>query len=189
MTTFNNSSSRIIKIGAEMSTSRTSSGGASTHVQQLGNEYSLVRVEQLDQTAALEQQRVNNWRYTGPDGLPYRTRARYETNFRVRLHELGGPWSRANQQRRTQWFNAAQPGGDAALPDFQCWAALLLRQDLVHPDDVQSWRATFVDVEGAWPRQVPDISSRQHLAHSSDLGSSTQRSCTASSSSTAATAS
>ena len=41
-----------------------------------------------------------------------------------------------------------QPGGDSSLPDFQCWAALLLRQGLVHPDDVQPWRSTFVAVEG-----------------------------------------
>ena len=42
----------------------------------------------------------------------------FETGFRVRLQELGGPWSLAHQQRGTQWFNAAQPGGDAAYLTF-----------------------------------------------------------------------
>jgi hypothetical protein len=149
MTTRSGNSTRIIKIGSTIDRHRCSSGGKFAYDHQQGHsEYSLVRVEQLDQTAAGQQQRVNSWRYTGPDGLPYRTCATFETVFRVRLHELGGPWNRANQQRGTQWFNAVQPGGDADLPDFQCWAALLLRQGLVHPDDVQSWRATFVDVEG-----------------------------------------
>ena len=41
-----------------------------------------------------------------------------------------------------------QPGGDAGLGDFQCWARQLLRQGLVHSEDVQSWRSTFLDVEG-----------------------------------------
>eukprot|EP00953_Heterococcus_sp_UTEX-ZZ885_P001216 1162-Heterococcus_DN1.PRE.1 len=64
-----------------MSTSRSSiRGGASSSndAEQLGNAYSLVRVEQMDQTAALQQQKVNSWRYTGPDSLPYRTRATFE---------------------------------------------------------------------------------------------------------------
>jgi hypothetical protein len=149
MATCSGNSTRIIKIGSAASTTISSMrGGASNNAEQSGNAHSLVRVEQLDQTAALQQQRANSWRYTGPDGLPYRTRATFETGFRVRLQELGGPWSRANQQRGTQWFNAAQPGGDADLPDFQSWAALLLQQGLVHPDDVQSWRSTFVEVEG-----------------------------------------
>jgi hypothetical protein len=148
MTTRNDSNPRIVKIGsATCTTISTSGGGATTNTaEQLGSEYSLVRVEQLDQTAALQQQRAISWRYTGPDGLPYRMRAEFATGFRVRLREVGGSCS--HLQRGKQWFNAVPPGGDSSLPDFQCWAAVLLQRGLVHPEDVQSWRSTFVDVEG-----------------------------------------
>ena len=149
MTTRSGNNTKVIKIGSAMSTSTCSSAAnVSINAERPFSEYSLVRVEQLDQTAALEKQRVNSWRYTGPDGLPYRTRATFETGFRVLLQDLGGTWSRANQQRGNQWFNAVQPGGDPSLPDFQSWAALLLRQGLVHPDEMQSRRSTFVEVEG-----------------------------------------
>jgi hypothetical protein len=149
MTTLSGNKTKVIKVGLAMSTTSKTTGGASkNNAEQSVSEYSLVRVEQLDQTAALQQQRANSWRYTGPDGLPYRTRATFETSFRVRLQELGGPWSLAHQQRGNQWFNAVQPGGDADLADFQSWAASLLQRGLVHPDDLQSWRSTFVDVEG-----------------------------------------
>eukprot|EP00953_Heterococcus_sp_UTEX-ZZ885_P007902 4743-Heterococcus_DN1.PRE.1 len=150
MTTLSDNKTKVIKIGTAMTTIINSKeGGASVHnADQSVSEYSLVRVEQLDQTAAMKKQNVNSWRYTGPDGLPYRTRAQFATGFRVRLQDLGGSRSLANQQRGTQWFNAAQPGGDPGLPDFQSWAASLLQRGLVHPDDVQSWRSTFVDVEG-----------------------------------------
>jgi hypothetical protein len=145
MTTRSSNSTKIIKIGADLSTRRSSISGSSIDGD---SQYSLIRVEQLEQTPATQQQRATSWRYTGPDGLPYRTRATFETGFSVRLHELGGPWSRANQQGGTQWFNAVQPGGDPGLLDFQSWAALLLQRGLVHPDDVLSWTSTFVDVEG-----------------------------------------
>jgi hypothetical protein len=150
MTTRNSNNTRVIKIGPPVSTPMSSIRGGSSinNAEQSGNAYSLLRVEQLDQTAASQQQRVNSWRYTGPDGFPYRTRAQFAPGFRVRLQELGGPWIQAHQQRGNQWFNAVQPGGDPNLPDFQCWASLLLQRGLVHPDDVQSWRSTFVDVEG-----------------------------------------
>eukprot|EP00953_Heterococcus_sp_UTEX-ZZ885_P014847 8379-Heterococcus_DN1.PRE.1 len=87
MTTRRGSNTRIIKIGTAMTTIINSKeGGASAYnADQSVSEYSLVRVEQLDQTAPLQQQRANSWRYTGPDGLPYRTRATFETGFRVRL--------------------------------------------------------------------------------------------------------
>jgi hypothetical protein len=151
MTTLSSDSPKIVKIGSAITTTSydVSGGASSSSAKDAGSAYSLVRVEQLDQTAASQQQRVNSWRYTGPDGLPYRTRATFETGFRVRLQELGGPWSLAHQQRGTQWFNAVQPGGDTELLEFQCWAASLLQRDFVHhPDDMQSWRSTFVDVEG-----------------------------------------
>ena len=147
MTTPNRSGSntRVIRIGTGPS---EGSGSSSSHAEQADSEYSLVRVEQLDQTAPPQQQRHNSWRYTGPDGLPYRTRATFDTGFRVRLQEFGGARSGTYQQRGNQWFNAVQPGGDADLPDFQCWARQLLSQGLVHADDVQSWKSTFLDVEG-----------------------------------------
>eukprot|EP00953_Heterococcus_sp_UTEX-ZZ885_P007851 4717-Heterococcus_DN1.PRE.1 len=150
MTTLSSDSTKIIKIGSAMATTSydMSGGASSSSAKDAGSAYSLVRVEQLDQTAAVQHQRANNWRYKGPDGLPYRMRAQFATGFRVRLQELGGCWSEAHEQHGKQWFNAVQPGGDSNLPDFQCWAALLARRGLVHPDDVQSWRSTFVEVEG-----------------------------------------
>src|SRR5687768_10439103 len=111
-----------------------------------GSRYSLVRVEQLD--AAAPTQRGSGWRYSGPDGLQYRTRAAFETGFRISLQSLGGQWADALQKTGFSWFNAVQPGGDPDLVDFQLWARTVLDQELLHPDDADTWRSTFIDVEG-----------------------------------------
>jgi hypothetical protein len=66
MTTRSNDNTRVIKIGSAISTTSCSSyaGASSNNAEQSHSEYSLVRVEQLDQTAALQQQRANSWRYS-----------------------------------------------------------------------------------------------------------------------------
>jgi hypothetical protein len=43
--------------------------------------YCLVRVEEADYQEPLP--RKNGWRYTGPDGRPYRQQVAFETGFRV----------------------------------------------------------------------------------------------------------
>lgn len=97
MTTRNRSSSnaRVISVGRKSTGLGAASTGSSSQTD--NRDYCLVRLEQLDQTAPPQQQNHNSWRYTGPDGLPYRTRATFDTGFRVRLQELGGPWSQAHQ--------------------------------------------------------------------------------------------
>jgi hypothetical protein len=59
MTTRSSNTTRIIKIGSSISTALSSVRGEASidNVKQLGSEtqYSLVRVEQLDQTAAVQQ--------------------------------------------------------------------------------------------------------------------------------------
>jgi hypothetical protein len=107
--------------------------------------YSLVRVEQLSQAPPANDRST---RYTGPDGLDYRSQAVFDNNYRIRLQPLGGAFSSAATVRGVHWFNGVQPGGDATLPDFQTWAHNLLARGLVHPDHADAWRATFIDVEG-----------------------------------------
>ena len=107
--------------------------------------YSLVRVEQLSQAPPANDRSV---RYTGSDGLDYRSQAVFDNSYRIRLQPLGGAFSRAATHRGVHWFNGVQPGGDATLPDFQTWARSLLDRGLVHSEDADAWRATFIDVEG-----------------------------------------
>lgn len=128
-----------------MTTHRIVSTSPSCHLPTAQHDYCLLRVEQLDQMAA---GRGRSTRYTGPDGLDYRSRAVFGNNFRVQLQPLGGAFSRAATHRGVHWFNATQPGGDASLADFQTWARSLLDRGLVHPEDTDAWRATFIDVEG-----------------------------------------
>ena len=124
-----------------MTTHRTSQAPPAHH----GGGYSLVRVEQLSQAPPANDRST---RYTGPDGLDYRSQAVFDNSYRIRLQSLGGAFSSATTVRGVHWFNAAQPGGDATLPDFQTWARSLLDRGLVHPDDADAWRTTFIDVEG-----------------------------------------
>jgi hypothetical protein len=104
--------------------------------------YCLLRVEEVDYQEPLP--RKNGWRYTGPDGRPYRQQVAFETGFRVHL-PWKPPFTTAAGQ---QWFNAIEPGGDAALQPFVPWALLALQEGRVHPDDEAAWRFAFVDVEG-----------------------------------------
>eukprot|EP00953_Heterococcus_sp_UTEX-ZZ885_P006089 3754-Heterococcus_DN1.PRE.3 len=93
----------------------------------------LVRVEEVDYQDPLP--RKNGWRYTGPDGRPYRQQVAFETGFRVHL-----PWEPPfTTVAGQQWFNAIEPGGDATLRPFLPWALLALQERRVHPDDEAAW--------------------------------------------------
>jgi hypothetical protein len=54
--------------------------------------YSLVRVEQLSRAPPANDRST---RYTGPDGLDYRSQAVFDNNYRISLQPLGGAFSSA----------------------------------------------------------------------------------------------
>jgi hypothetical protein len=103
--------------------------------------YSLVTVAQLEEAEA-GAGRAAAVHITGPDGRVYKKKVAFDTSFRIRLARLGC----ASKGRK--WFNAVEPAGDPSLPIFQEWAASILQRGLIHPDDAEEWRYTFIDVEG-----------------------------------------
>jgi hypothetical protein len=138
--------------------------------------YCLVRVEEVDYQEPLP--RKNGWRYTGPDGRPYRQQVTFETGFRVHL-PWEPPFTTACGQ---QWFNAIEPGGDATLQPFLPWASLAMQEGRVHPEDEAAWRFAFIDVEGGgkgeyhisqadstWRTFITWVQQREHIAVEAEI--------------------